>query len=527
MAQRAIPIGRRISERRRELGLSQKDVAARADMSVAYLSLIEHDKRTIGGLRLQKLAAALRMDLDGLSGASDMRVAQDLEGVLSDSLFARDAVGGSDAASRLVGQDPALARAFLTLYRAYMEARDQAFALSDRLGQDPVLLDLSHQLLNRITAVRSVSEILTDVQRIPAERRRRFYGVLDQETAGLIDLVDELLRILISGNPAERAGSASDEVDDLIIDYGYYFPTLEDAAARIRGTLARSGRRMEHALVDELRTRHGLDVVFENRSPDGLAGAGAAIDTEAGRLSLYDGMPDSSIRFHLARAIAHLECDAELDALADDERLTTPAARHRAKGALERYLAAAILLPYEEFLGSAVELRYDIERLAGRFGCSFEQIAHRLVSLKRPGAEGVPFAFMRVDAAGNISKRFSLPSLRLPRYRESCALWAPFEAFTSPHRIVTQRAVMPTGAEFLMITSAITRPALAHGLPPARFAVMVACDFVYRDRIVYGDGYPPNMPSLSTPVGVTCRLCPRTDCRQRAHPAILPASGAD
>ena len=523
MAQRAIPIGRRISERRREIGLSQREVAALAGMSVAYLSLIEHDKRTIGGLRLQKLAAALEIRLDGLSSSSDMRVAQELEGVLSDSLFDRDAFE-PDAASRLVGHDPALAKAFLALYRAYVGARDQSVALSNRIGQDPVLLELSHQILNRITAVRSVSEILVDDDNIPKEREKRFYEVLAQESGGLVNVIDELLRVLNSAKSAEHSGSAVEEVDDFIIDHGFYFPLLEEAAKRIRRTLDRGDRRLEHALADELSNRHGIEVAFETHSPDGATGA--AFDSSGWRLNLFEGMAEASVRFHLARTVARLQCGEELNELVRDNRLTTDAARRRAKGALERYIAAAILFPYDAFLASAVELRYDIERLASRFGGSFEQIAHRLVTLKRPGSEGVPFAFMRVDAAGNISKRFSLPSLRLPRYRESCALWAPFEAFSAPDRIVTQRAVMPTGGEFLMIARAIHRPAAGHGQPPARFSVMIACDFVYRDRIVYGDSYAANLPSLSTRVGVICRLCSRLDCQQRAHAPIVSSMGA-
>ena len=146
------------------------------------------------------------------------------------------------------------------------------------------------------------------------------------------------------------------------------------------------------------------------------------------------------------------------------------------------------------------------------------------MSLKCPGAEGIPFAFMRVDAAGNISKRFSLPNLRLPRYRESCAYWAAFEAFATPDRVVTQRAEMPTGAEFLMAARTVTRPSLGYGIPSARFSVMIACDFVYRDRIVYGDGLSADLPSLTTLVGTTCRLCPRADCQQRAQAPIVPTA---
>ena len=366
-----------------------------------------------------------------------------------------------------------------------------------------------------------MSEILVDVADIPPDRERRFHNVLAQESTGLVDVVGGLLDVLNTGSATEHAGSAADEVDDLIIDHGYYFPTLETAATRIRQTIAVSGRSMAYALADELSDRHGVRVSFDSRALS--TSGGADFDAASRQLVLFEGMPDPSIRFHLARIIARLECDAEIGALTADERLTTETAMQRARGALERYVAAAILFPYETFLASAIELRYDVERLARRFGGSFEQICHRLVSLKCPGAEGIPFAFMRVDAAGNISKRFSLPNLRLPRYRESCAYWAAFEAFATPDRVVTQRAEMPTGAKFLMAARTVTRPAFGYGIPSARFSVMIACDIVYRDRIVYGDGLGADLPSLTTLVGTTCRLCPRAGCQQRAQAPIVPA----
>lgn len=510
-----IPIGQRVRERRRELNLTQGELARRVGMSVSYLSLIEHDKRTIGGRLLQRLARALETGLDALSDVSDSRVAQELTGIFSDSLFDPDDLG-SRPAQRLVGTDPALGRAMLRLYRAYAEARGQVEALSHRLHQDPVLLELSHQILSRVTSVRSVSELLVEVEDIPPERRRRFHDSLAQESRNLGDVIAALLDVLNSAASSRETGNPADEVDDFIIDHNNYFPALEAAAADLRRLLPDSAA--AGGLSDLLAERHGVSI-----RTDTAQNAERMYRYDAGsrQLTLFERLPEPTVRFQLARLLARLNCAEALQTAVDDPRLTTPQARQRAKQALESYIAGAIIFPYDAFHASARDLRYDVELLIQRFGGSFEQVCHRLVTLRRPGQEGVPLAFLRVDPAGNISKRFSLPNLRLPRYRESCAHWAVYQAFATPDRIIAQRAELPNGAEFLMVARSVTKQAVSFGAPRTRFGVMIACDFDYREDLVYGDGLQGDAASLKTPVGVTCRLCPRTACQQRAHAAIV------
>ena len=514
-----IPIGHRLRERRRELNLTQGELARRVGMSVSYLSLIENDKRSIGGRLLQRFAQTLETGLDVLSDVSDSRVAQELTGIFSDSLFEQSEIGERPA-QRLVGTDPALARAVLRLYRAYAEARGQVDALSHRLHQDPVLLELSHQILSRVTSVRSVSELLLEVEDIPAPRRRRFHDSLAQESRNLGEVIGALLDVLNSAAGDGETGNPADEVDDFIIDHGNYFPALEEEADRLRRRLPESMQ--ARGLADLLADSHGIDIRVDTRQGgDG----GFRYDPDSRRLTLFERLPEPTVRFQLARLLARLSSIEALSAAVQDSRLTTSQARQRAQQALESYVAGAIVFPYAAFHASAVDLRYDVELLIQRYGGSFEQVCHRLVTLRRPGHEGIPLAFLRVDPAGNISKRFSLPNLRLPRYRESCAYWAVYQAFAMPESIIAQRAVLPNGNEFVMIARSVTKQAVSFGAPRTRFGIMIACDFDYRADLVYGDGLQGDAASLRTPVGITCRLCPRHGCQQRAHAPILQDPG--
>lgn len=510
-----IPIGQRVRERRRELNLTQGELARRVGMSVSYLSLIEHDKRSIGGRLLQQLAQALETGLDSLSDASDSRVAQELTGILSDSLFDPDDLGDRPA-QRLVGTDPALGRAMLRLYRAYAEARSQVEALSHRLHQDPVLLELSHQILSRVTSVRSVSELLVEVDDIPPPRRKRFHDSLAQESRNLGEVIGALLDVLNSAARSSETGNPAEEVDDFIIDHNNYFPALEEAADDLNRLLPDGAATRD--LIDLLADRHDVTIRTDTAHS---ADRGYRYDPASRRLTLFERLPEPTVRFQLARLLARLNCADALTVAVDDPRLSTSRARQRAQQALESYIAGAIIFPYDAFHTSARELRYDVDLLIQRFGGSFEQVCHRLVTLRRPGQEGVPLAFLRVDPAGNISKRFSLPNLRLPRYRESCAHWAVYQAFATPDRIIAQRAELPNGSEFLMIARSVTKQAVSFGAPRTRFGVMIACDFDYREDLVYGDGLQGEAASLKTPAGITCRLCPRIGCQQRAHAAIL------
>ena len=169
--------------------------------------------------------------------------------------------------------------------------------------------------------------------------------------------------------------------------------------------------------------------------------------------------------------------------------------------------------------------RYDIDILKSRFGVSFEQACHRLTTLRRPGAEGIPFHFIRVDIAGNISKRFSASGIHIARFGAACPRWNVYDAFSTPGMLRIQVSRMPDGGTFFCVARTAGRAAgfaAAGGLPHriGQRAVGLGCDIRHASEIVYADGLNLADPQVVTPIGVSCRTCPRTDCAERAMPSL-------
>jgi len=192
--------------------------------------------------------------------------------------------------------------------------------------------------------------------------------------------------------------------------------------------------------------------------------------------------------------------------------------------ALANYFAAAVLMPYQLFRDAAKSVRYDVDILKNRFGVSFEQICHRLTTLRRPGAEGVPLHFIRVDIAGNISKRFSASGIHIARFGAACPRWNVYDAFATPGMIRTQLSRMPDGSTYFCIARTTGRAtAFTGGGLPHRVgqrALGLGCDIRHVSEIVYADGLNLADPQIVTPIGVSCRTCPRTDCAERAMPSL-------
>jgi predicted transcriptional regulator len=179
-----------------------------------------------------------------------------------------------------------------------------------------------------------------------------------------------------------------------------------------------------------------------------------------------------------------------------------------------------MILPYRAFRDSAETVRYDIGLLRRRFRVGYETIAHRLSTLQRPRARGVPFFLVRVDRAGNISKRQSATSFHFSRVGGSCPLWNVYEAFASPGRISRQLAQMPDGRSYLWIARTVTRHAGGFHDPGKTFAIGLGCDLRHAPRLVYADDLDLGHPAALTPIGPGCKLCDRPACPQRAFPAI-------
>ena len=231
------------------------------------------------------------------------------------------------------------------------------------------------------------------------------------------------------------------------------------------------------------------------------------------------------MRFELARLAADLSHPGgllEREILASP-LLTSAAARARARRVASSYMAAAVLLPYADFHAATQRARYDVEVLAAQFGASVEQVCHRLVTLRRPGAEGIPFGMMRIDAAGFATKRFPLPRLPLPRHGNACPLWAVYQALQTPGAIVRQLAQFPGGERFLFVARAVEKRGPVFPMPRRLMSIMLACDALYADQTVYGDGLDLSSLAPAVPVGANCRVCVRRDCAYREEDPIIGA----
>jgi hypothetical protein len=185
---------------------------------------------------------------------------------------------------------------------------------------------------------------------------------------------------------------------------------------------------------------------------------------------------------------------------------------------LLNYVAGAILMPYAAYLAAAQDLRHDMEALAARFGVSFEQACHRLSTLQRPGARGVPFFFVRVDPAGNVSKRFSAAGFPFARYGGSCPRWVVHTAFSEPGAVQVQVAELPDGDAYLCFARAVARPATHWVEPRPIHVVAMGCSVAHAEEVTYADGL--DLERAKVGIGLSCRLCNRSDCRSRAFPPL-------
>ncbi len=289
------------------------------------------------------------------------------------------------------------------------------------------------------------------------------------------------------------------------------FPFLDDAAER----LAQRAAEYE-GLPGYFRARHGLKV---RRLPSAvLVGSIRRLDHHRKEVLLDDGLDSASQAFQLALQAVYLEMRAELDGLVAEGDFASESGERLARRALASYAAAAVMMPYSAFAKAAETRRYDVEALGRQFGCSFEQTAHRLTTLQKPGQERVPFFFIRVDEAGNVSKRLDGAGFPFARHGGGCPLWNVHQAFRTPRQIVTQWLELPDGQRFFSIARTVTAGGGAYGATKVERAIALGCAEEHAAKLIYTQGGPG--PEFSTPIGVTCRLCHRLDCTARSAPPI-------
>jgi predicted transcriptional regulator/transcriptional regulator with XRE-family HTH domain len=309
-----------------------------------------------------------------------------------------------------------------------------------------------------------------------------------------------------------------EEVRDFFYERGNYIDSLDRAAEHFAESLGMTRSNRHEVLLDRLRT-HGVRVSVEDdltRDPNELSHYDRA--TQTVRLSAH--LDVGQRVFRMAHQLATLEFADQMTEVADTATFHDPQAHQLLMIGLANYVASATILPYSEFRSTAEAFRYDIERLAAHFSLGFESTCHRLSTLQRPHARGVPFTFVRVDRAGNMSQRQSATAFHFSRTGGTCPLWNVYEAFATPAKLLTQVAEMPDGRRYLWMARTVYRSPRRYGAPGKLFAVALGCEIRHAGRLVYSAGLNPRDPHGATPIGVGCKVCERTSCPQRAFPPL-------
>ncbi|NOT35664.1 MAG: DUF2083 domain-containing protein [Candidatus Eisenbacteria bacterium] len=451
------PMGRRVRAVRLKSGLTQAALAERLQVSASYLNLIEHDRRPLPAALLLRLAHVLELDLKEIGIGDEPRLASDLAEVFADPLFA-ESPPAEDEIREFAVTVPEVARAVVQLHHAYSAAHASAQTLAA-------------QVLDR------------------------------QDIPGM-----------------ELTGLSSEQVTDFLQRHRNHFPELEAEAERVSRDGTVQGEDLFAGLCRFLEKQHG--VVVEVRRVGDMNGAMRRYDAEKKRLMLSEVLRRGSRNFQLAYQVGLLQCSAALDRFVRDATLTSDESRVLGRVTLANYFAAALLMPYSDFLGAAEHERYDLDLLQHRFRVNFEQVCHRLCTLQRSGAEGVPFFMVRTDRAGNVSKKFTANAVTLPRFGGLCPLRSVHAAYLQPNSLRIQISRQPEGVTFFSVSRTIRKHRGGFHDPEILYAIELGCEIEHAPRLVYSEGIDLANPAAIVPVGTTCRLCERRDCRARAFPSI-------
>lgn len=442
---RSVFMGPRLRRLRRDLGLTQADMAADLDISAPYVALLERNQRPVTADMLLRLARTYKIDLADLAGDGGADHTARMQAVLKEPMFADIDIPPLEISDIAIGY-PGLAEAFLRLYTAYREEQlalaEGAKSLSSRGGLD-------------------VNDPVAEVRRFLAARRNNFAD-------------------------------------------------LDDAAERILHGPADTGW-----FIERLSSRHNLRV--RHLPPDVMLGSVRRLDRHRKEILFDDSLDTASFNFQLAQQLAYLEFEDEMCTALKAGQFSTKSGELLAHRSLASYAAAALIMPYSAFAKAAETRRYDVEALARQFGTSFEQTAHRITTLQRPGSEKVPFFLIRVDPAGNISKLLDGAGFPFAKHGGACPLWSVHGVFKTPRQIVTQWLELPDGQRFFSIARTVTAGGGSFGAVRVERAIAIGCAAEHAGKLIYTSDETGPRADAPTPIGVACRVCHRPTCAARSE----------
>lgn len=411
-------------------------------------------------------------------------------------------------------QRPVTAQLLLRLAETYdLDLRDLAtvdedrfFAELNEVFSDPLFrqIDVPKQEL------RDLAELCPGV----THALQRLYAAYTEARRG-----ETLVAAQIAGRDDAPAFEANpiERVRDLIEANRNYFPELEQAAEALRDEINVAHHDLFSALSERLREKHSVSVRI--MPLDVMRETLRRFDRHRRQLLVSELIDPPGRAFQLAFQIALIEHSGVLDGLAARAGALDDTAKRLYRVTLANYFAAAAMMPYTAFHGAAESLGYDLSVLGQRFNAGFEHVCHRLTTLQRPNARGVPFFMLRVDTAGNVSKRFSSGTFPFSKFGGTCPLWNVHASFDTPGRLLTQVIELPDGSRYFSLAQTVRRPAAPYPQPQPRHAIGLGCDVRHAAKLVYAAGLDL-AKAEPTPIGVNCRLCERENCAQRAEPPL-------
>lgn len=307
-------------------------------------------------------------------------------------------------------------------------------------------------------------------------------------------------------------------VSDFLQENENYFPKLEEFASNFYNKIQTNNRVGYSSICEYLLSKHGIKV--KDVVPDEQKPFTKQFNLTEKIFLVSDYLTLETKKLYAGAQVAQLEASDVIDEYLNSFAFPSEESKKLSNVALLNYAGAAIIMPYKLFYEECIKQRYDVELLQNTFAVSFEQVAHRVTCLQNPEMRGIPFHMLRADVAGNISKRFSLSGIEIPRYGGACPRWNIYKAFTMPGKINAAVSKMSNGDKYVCIARTVEKGIGKHGMEKTLLSIGLGCKVKYAKDFVYADSLNLNDKKTETPIGVNCRTCDRMDCQQRAFPPL-------
>ena len=539
-----IIIGRKIRDFRRKLGLQAKKLSELLSISPTYLNLIESGKRRIDGELLLKVCNELRIEMSDLIDDKLVDLDNSKKAIIKNSN-----VADLKKTNLKIGPKIKAFRRQLGI---------QANKLSEQIGISASYLNLIESGKRNVDSnliIKICSELRINVSDLTSKSDLNLENdiseLLSDEIFEDLDILGPEVKDLVASNPkiakaliklgdnfkqkdhdivnkvenisgkiidSRRAAFPGEVIADFLQENKNYFPKLEEFANDIFQEVKQNNRTRYIALCEFLKRKYDVqvkDVIPEEGKPF------SKIYKEKEKvLLLSDYISLETKKLYAAAQIAHIGAKDQINFYLSNFKFPSNEAKELSRIALLNYCGAAILMPYELFHKECKNLKYDLELLQNTFATSFEQVAHRVTCLQDPKLPGIPFHFLRVDVAGNISKRLSLSGIEIPRYGGACPRWNVYSAFSRPGVIQAAVSKMSNGEKYVCIARTVEKGVGRYGQKKSMLSIGLGCEAKYAKDFIYTENLDLNDKKSELPIGVSCRTCDRLDCSQRAFPPL-------